>query len=347
MRQTVFPDPAEYRPTPFTPAWWLPGRHLQTLGARFLRSPRGVPFRRERLTMSDGDFVDVDFAFPDSDHANARPLVLVLHGLEGSARSKYALEVYRRLHARGVSAVGLNFRSCSGELNTAARLYHSGDTGDLHAVVEILRERFPQRRFALAGFSLGGNVVLKYLGEQGAQAADGIVAAAAVSVPYDLSLGASYLERFGGRLYAGYLLRKLQRKIAAKAQLMPPRVDVQRAAAARTLRVFDDAATAPLHGFRDAEDYYARSSSAAFVPSIRVPTLLIHAEDDPFLPAGAIPREGISNNAHLVRAIVPDGGHVGFVGRSLPWRPFFWAEAEVARFLAAALFPSASGDRRR
>jgi len=226
-------------------------------------------------------------------------------------------------------------------LNTAARLYHSGDTGDLHAVVEILRERFPQRPFALAGFSLGGNVVLKYLGEQGPQAVGGIVAAVGVSVPYDLSAGATYLERFGGRLYAGYLLRKLQRKIVAKARLMPPRVDVQRAAAARTFRVFDDAATAPLHGFQDAEDYYARSSSAAFVSSIRVPTLLIHSEDDPFLPAAAIPREGISNNAHLVRAIVPDGGHVGFVGRSLPWRPFFWAEAEVARYLAAALFPNA------
>ena len=111
MRKTVFADPAKYQPTPFAPAWWLPGRHLQTLGARFLRSRHGVPFRRERLTMSDGDFVDVDFAFPDSDRTDARPLVLVLHGLEGSARSKYALEVYRRLQARGVSAAGLNFRS--------------------------------------------------------------------------------------------------------------------------------------------------------------------------------------------------------------------------------------------
>lgn len=317
----------------FRPAWWLPGPHAQTLGARILRTRRGVSFRRERVELPDGDFLDLDWPVADGcrDAPDPAPLVVVLHGLEGSARSTYAVEAYRALARVRLAAVGLNFRSCSGELNRLPRLYHSGDTGDLAYVLGLLRRRFPERRIGALGFSLGGNVLLKFLSES----SDGVPsAAAAVSVPYDLGAGADHIERGFGRLYRRYLVRKLQRKVRAKALTLRGRVDVARVIAARTFRDFDGAGTAPLHGFRDADDYYARSSSRHSLADIRVPTLLVHALDDPFLPAVAVPSgTTIASNACLRSAVVAHGGHVGFVAGS-PWRPVFWAEQRAARFLA-------------
>lgn len=326
-----------FTPSPFQPARWLPGPHLQTIGARLLRRGRGVAFWRERVELGDGDFVDLDFTeSPESGHQaenGRRPLVVLLHGLEGSARSKYALETYRALTRLGIAAVGLNFRSCSGELNRLARLYHSGDTGDIAHVLRLLAGRFPHRRKGAIGFSLGGNALLKFLGERGDAAREDLHAAAAISVPYDLSAGADYLVRPGGRMYTWFLLRKLRRKIRAKRHRMPPEVDTDRALAARTFREFDDAATAPLHLFEGAEDYYRQSSSRRFLANIRIPTLLVQSEDDPFLPAECLPRTAIRENPNLLGVVTPTGGHVGFVARSYPWRPIFWGEGEVARFM--------------
>ncbi len=332
------PMSVPFTPSPFRAAPWLPGRHLQTLGARFLRSERGVPLVRERLPTPDGDFVDLDFPFepPRSNERDQRPIVLLLHGLEGSARSKYALETYRHLARHGLACVGLNFRSCSGELNRLARLYHSGDTGDLAHVLKVLTARFPNRRKGAIGFSIGGNALLKYLGECGVAARTRLDAAAAVSAPYDLAAGADYLERLGGRVYTWYLIRKLQRKIHAKAQTLPASVHVPRALAAKSFRDFDDAATAPLHGFTGAEDYYQRSSSGRSIEDIQIPTLLIHSADDPFLPAKCIPRRQAHENPNIVTAFANRGGHVGFV-TGMPWRPIFWAEREVGRFMAEML----------
>ena len=186
--------PAAFAPKPFQPAPFLGGHHRQTVTARFLRPASGVPFRRERITTPDGDFLDLDFPFPDSAIGSGR-VVLVLHGLEGSARSKYALQTYRELHRRGIHPVGLNFRSCSGELNRLPRLYHSGETADLGFVVPWLRQRFPDSPLGAVGFSLGGNVLVKYLGEQGSEAP--IDAAVAVSVPFNLSAGADHIEQHG------------------------------------------------------------------------------------------------------------------------------------------------------
>lgn len=327
-------------PRSFTPAMWLPGRHFQTLGARLLRSPRGVAFRRERIETPDGDFVDLDFADTDAtswrDAAAEGPFALLLHGLEGSASSGYALEIYRALARHGVRAVGLNFRSCSGELNRTRRLYHSGETGDAALVIEYLARRYPDAPFGAIGVSLGGNVLLKLLGERGAGASLPLAAAVAISVPYDLSAGADVLERGLGPLYARFFLRKLQRKVRAKAALLEGSCDLARALAARTLRDFDDAATAPLHGFASAHDYYRRSSSNQFLARVAVPTLLIHAMDDPFLPSRAIPMDTIRDNPALEAQVLPHGGHVGFV-EGPPWAPRYWAEAEAARFLAARL----------
>ncbi len=323
-----------FRAEPFRPARGLAGAHRQTIFGRLLRREPRLPFRRERLDTPDGDFVDLDF--PELGIGDDAPLVLLLHGLEGFARRGYALNVYRELAARGIAAVGLNFRSCSGEPNRTARFYHSGDTGDLRAVVEHLAARFSDRRLGAVGFSLGGNALLKYLGEEGARSR--IAAAAAVSVPYDLAAGALSLERSRmGRWYTGMFIRTLAAKARAKRELLlAAGIDLDRVLAARTFREFDDAATAPLHGFRDADDYYRRCSSAAFLERIRVPTLLLQSKDDPFLPPDAFPWSAVRANARLQVAMTEAGGHVGFIGGSI-LHPTFWAERQAARFLADAL----------
>lgn len=320
-------------PDAFRPAPGLANAHLQTLVGRLLRSHDGPPLRRERWPTSDGDFVDLDFT-PDPDPG--RPLLVVLHGLEGNARRNYCLEAYRALARHRIASVGLNFRACSGEPNLRARTYHSGETDDLAGVLEELRRRFPRRPLGLLGFSLGGNVALKYLGERGAESV--AVAGAAISVPYDLSAGATHLERtlLGRHLYTRYFLRSLKRKVRDKAHLVEEQVSLEALWQVPTIRAFDELLTAPLHGFAGAEDYYRRSSSAAFLDGIRVPTLLLHSVDDPFLPAAAIPRQAMQDNPWLHPVLTPRGGHVGFVGGSLQ-RPRFWAEASAARFLAASL----------
>lgn len=331
----------------FRPAWWLPGPHAQTIGARVLRSARGVRFTRERVELPDGDFLDLDWldraGVSDAPDADA-PLVLVLHGLEGCARSKYALEAYRSLRAAGLHAVGLNFRSCSGEPNRLPRLYHSGDTGDLSFILSLLKDRFPHRRVGALGFSLGGNVLLKFLGE-GAPGGDRPVrAAASISVPFDLGAGADHLERGFRRVYLQYLMRRLKGKVRAKVNILDGRLDVPGVLRTQTFREFDEAATAVLHGFDGAEDYYRRSSCAQFLKSIRVPTLIIHAKDDPFVPSGVIPERISEANPRITTWFVERGGHVGFVSGQ-PWAPVFWAERSSARWLARRLgdeHPSAS-----
>jgi len=307
------------------------------VGARLLRSRDGVRLRRERLTTPDGDFLDLDWAEVPGQASGTGPLVVVLHGLEGSAASKYALETYRQLARRGVAAVGLNFRSCSGELNHAPRLYHSGETDDVRFVLGTLASRTPERPLGAIGFSLGGNVLLKYLGEEGNSGRPAsLAAAAAISVPYDLAAGAAHMEHGVARAYVWRLVRSLQRKVRARAAALRDRIDVPAALAARTFWAFDDAATAPLHGFRDADDYYARASSRSWLPAIEVPTRLIHALDDPFLPEAAVPVPAMRANPAIDPHVSAFGGHVGFV-TGPPWAPTFWAEAMAAAFVAARL----------
>jgi predicted alpha/beta-fold hydrolase len=315
----------------FDRAWWLPTAHTQTVVARLLR-PRGiVALTRERWATPDGDFLDLDFV--RADHTGDGRLVVVLHGLEGSARSGYAFQLYSRLAAAGVPAVGLNFRSCSGEPNRGARLYHSGETSDLAWVIARLGERHP--RLAAVGVSLGGNVLLKYLGERGGDS--GLEAAAALSVPFDLSAGADFMESGFARVYVRNLLAKLKRKLHVRRADLAHLVDLPGALAARTFRSFDDAATAPLHGFADAEDYYRQSSCASVLHAIRTPTMVVHARDDPFLPAAAIPEQRLEENPAIEALLFAHGGHVGFVAGAIPLRPCFWAERTIARWLEERL----------
>jgi predicted alpha/beta-fold hydrolase len=324
----------------FCPPRWLPGPHAQSIVARWLRSHSGVQLLRERLELADGDFLDLDWVISFGGfEADGQPLVLVLHGLEGSARSGYAFEMYRALARRGIAGVGLNFRSCSGEVNRLPRSYHSGETGDLRMVLGTLAGRFPGRPIGVVGFSLGGNVLVKYLGEEGKKGNKGkeiVRASVAVSVPYDLAAGSEHVERGFSKVYRAYLMRKLRRKIAAKREVLEGLIDVGRTLRTVTFREFDDAATAPLHGFSNADDYYERSSSRAFVKHVAVPALLLHSADDPFLPRESVPAADARANPNITTAFTASGGHVGFLeGR--PWARRFWAEERAADFLQQQL----------
>lgn len=332
-------DQETFTPRPFRPAWWLPGAHAQTIAGRYVRPPHGVHYRRERMETPDGDFLDLDWATVDGAPAagDDAPLCVIVHGLEGSAQSSYVLETARALAGHGVRTVAMNFRSCSGEPNRTARFYHAGETGDLGFLLELLAARFPRATLLGVGFSLGANVLLKYLGERGEVSR--IRAAAAVSVPFDLGRGADKLAAsFMGRVYTRHFVRRLVDKYrvkrAAGIRIDGVEPDERRLLRSRSFRDFDDVVTARLHGFTGAEDYYTRSSSARYLHAIRVPTLLVHALDDPFVDERAIPHDAIDGNPLLHTAFVPHGGHVGFISGT-PRNPRFWAEREAARFLAS------------
>ncbi len=333
----LYPVSPSALPRAFRPAWWALGAHSQTLAGKFLRQTRGVTLKRVRWETPDGDFLDLDFG---PDPGPGAPIVLVLHGLEGSARRGYCMLAYQALLARGMAPVGLNFRSCGGEPNRRARSYHSGETEDPAWVLARLQERHPGRPLGVMGFSLGGNVLLKLLGERDDGGKALVGAAVAISVPYDLAAGAAKLERgLFGRLYTRYFLRSLMTKVREKAHLLADQVTLDALDDVRTIRAFDEEVTAPVHGFHGASHYYRQCSSARFLSGIRVPTLLLHSMDDPFLPQDAVPVEAMRSNPCLHPVLTPRGGHVGFVAGS-PGRPRFWAEESAARFLAGALSPS-------
>jgi predicted alpha/beta-fold hydrolase len=311
---------------PFKPAWWLPGPHLQTLWPTFGRRHVKVKLQRERIELSDGDFVDLDWG-DQSDH---KPIVLILHGLEGSADSPYARGMLKRINAEGWRGVVMHFRGCSGEPNRMLRAYHSGETEDVAEVVSILQRREPETQIAAMGFSLGGNVLLKWLGETGES--NPLVVAAAVSVPYELAISAARLQQGFSRFYQWHLLRSLCVKMQVKKHLQDSIPNFPRLGELQNIYEFDDNITAPLHGFKNAEEYYEKSSSRQFLKMISVPTLLLHAKDDPFLTEVAIPRfDELSESVEL--EVTEQGGHVGFVGGALPLRPDYWLETRISGFL--------------
>jgi predicted alpha/beta-fold hydrolase len=319
--------------TLYRPAWWIPGPHVSTLRGRFVRRPPVVHTRREQWDTPDGDVLDVDrldAPRPDS------PRLILLHGLEGTARSHYARGMLAEARARGWGADFLLFRSCGGALNRTRRFYHSGDTGDLDLVVARNRREHPDSPLLIAGFSLGGNVLLKWLAEH---RDDAIHAAAAVSVPFDLARGARHIDKGFARVYQANFIASLKRKVYEKLLRFPDLVDRRKLDAVRSIIEFDDLLTAPLHGFADADDYYTRSSSLAFLKDVRVPTLLLSAVDDPFLPAAVLEdvRTVAKANPALHVEFVKRGGHVGFVSGTVPWRPVYYAEQRVSSFLASLL----------
>ena len=297
--------------------------------------------RRERLPTRDGDFVDLDWL--RAPVAARAPILLILHGLEGSARSHYAVGLLAAAAERGWRAVTLNFRSCSGEPNRLPRFYHSGDTADLDDVVRVIAARDPGARVGAVGVSLGGNVLLKWLGEQGDRVPAQVAGAVGISVPFDLEACARVLDRGVPRLlYTSNFMRTLRHKVRAKAKVYPDFVDVTAALRARTFADYDRIVTAPLHGFTDERDYWTRSSSGPFLGRIRRPVLLINALDDPFIPVASLPASAALPPG-MQTEFTAHGGHAGFLEGAVPWRPRSWAEARAVGFLDPLLTGGGGG----
>ncbi|HET6370200.1 MAG TPA: hydrolase [Nitrospiria bacterium] len=322
---------------PFRPAWWLRNAHAQTAWRRLFGDGRLLPYRRERVETPDGDFVDLDWLRSDEE-AERRPLALILHGLEGCSRAKYVVGLMKELSRRGWDGVAMNFRSCSGELNRLPRFYHSGETEDLDIVVSRLVGRFPGRPIAIVGYSLGGNVLLKWLGERGGKIPDAVRGAATVSVPFDLEAAAERIDRGVHRIYGRVFLSTLKPKVIAKAMIMPGLIDREEVARIRTFAEFDDRVTAPIHGFASGRDYWRRTSSGPFLPEIRRPTLLINACDDPFLPETSLPIKAVAQSRWLEADFPKRGGHVGFVEGSWPGSASYWIDRRVMAFLDSIRF---------
>jgi uncharacterized protein len=316
----------------FRPAWWLRGPHRQTVWRRLFNRDSNPPFLRERVDLPDGDFIDLDW-YGSSRRNSRRPLVIVLHGLEGSSRSPYVPGLLREAARRGWDGVAMNFRSCSGEINRLPRFYHSGETGDLDYVVSSIVSDDPRRPIVLAGYSLGGNVLIKWLGEGGDKVPDSIRAAVAVSVPFDLAAAAHRIDHGISRVYGGVFLRTLKKKALAKAGLFPGLLDPREVTRIRSFAQFDDRVTAPIHGFRNAWDYWTRASAAPWLKEIRKPTLLLSACDDPFLPASCLPYDAVAKSVWLSADFTSYGGHVGFVEGAWPGAATYWVDLRVMGFL--------------
>ena len=316
------------RESTFEPAWWLRGPHRQTIWPVFFRRRPRLPTRHERLELEDGDFLDIVWI-----GSNNGPLVLLLHGLEGSIESHYSAGMLKVLNDMGLRPVFMHFRGCSGEPNRLPRSYHSGETGDLDVVLGHLEKSTGESVSAAIGYSLGGNVLLKWLGEQAA--ASRLRTAVAVSVPFNLNDCALRLDHGGSRVYRNYLLDRLRTSFKQRFSRIPLPLDVD-VDRLRSFRAFDDQVTAPLNGFRDVHHYYSESSSRQYLRHIVTPTLILHARDDPFMWPGTPPRA--SELAPAVDLELSDaGGHVGFIYGNCPGRPRYWLEERIAAHLQKTL----------
>lgn len=315
----------------FKPAWWLPGTHAQTLWPSLIRRPVKVELTTERLTLPDGDFIDLAWTIGNAD---INKIVIVLHGLEGSIDSSYARGMLAAIAKKGWCGIFMHFRGCSGEINLKDRSYHSGETGDLRFLVETLRERHPAAILTAVGYSLGGNALLKYLGEF--QNDSQLKAATAVSVPYLLSNSAAKLEKGFSRMYQRHLLNRLVDKTLSKFKDRPAPFNITEINTWDTFLSFDHHVTAPLHGFKSGIDYYEQSSSRQYLNKITTPTLLIHSKDDPFMNLDAIPdHDDLSESVTL--ELSNHGGHVGFVSGNTPWNAKYWLEQRIPDFLGTYL----------
>jgi uncharacterized protein len=327
MKDTAAPE--------FRPAWWLPGAHAQTLWGRFLRPYPRLPMRMERIVAPDGEEIELHSVAGRAES----PRMLLLHGLEGKPHSHYVGGLLAQAYSRGWPATLLVFRGCGSTPNLARRFYHSGETTDLAAVFEQLRARDSTSEWFLLGVSLGGNVLLKWLGDRSDAVDARIRAAAAISTPFDLEAGSRHIGTGRMRIYDRHFLRSLRRKALAKLDRHPDLFDGGRLQRARSVFEFDDIVTGPVHGFRDAIDYYSRSSSESYLPRIRVPTLLVSAADDPFLPREVWERvrRSASENPQLRVEFTKAGGHVGFVSGRWPWSARYFAEDRAFAFFDSAL----------
>lgn len=310
----------------FKPAWWLPGPHLQTMYPTLLRRPIPLDITTERLELPDGDFLDLVWT---NNIDNKRPIVIMLHGISGSIHAHYVRGMLKQMVNAGWIGVLMHFRGCSGAPNRLPRCYHSGDTQDLAYTVELIRTRFPKQKLAAIGFSLGGSVLLKWLGETGD--INPLAAAVAVSVPFEFEKAANQVNTGLARIYQWYMLRDIRNRLLKKYSAVNSPVPKQAILTARNFWEFDDKVTAPLHGFTDASDYYRRTSSRQFLRNIAIPTLIIHAADDPLMTKEVISTlKELSPN--LTLEVSNRGGHLGFVAGNNPLNPRYWLEARIPAY---------------
>jgi hypothetical protein len=330
---------------PFSPPWWAKNPHVQTI-LPVLTKVESPALSRQRLELSDGDFIDLDWL---GDPSNASSIIVILHGLEGSSDSHYVRRLLRDCHRLGLCAVVHHHRGCSGEANRLARSYHSGDTQDISDTLAYLQQHFPQAKLNAVGYSLGGNVLAKYLGElQGNSAIDRAVV---VSAPLQLSACAKRLEKGFSTLYQWHLIKQLRQKaidklnnrtILNKTNVNQTRANqtsvnqvaiiLKQVSTLKTFHQFDHQVTAPLHGFEGVDDYYAKSSGLGYLSKINRPTLVIHAADDPFMNADVIPSTSQSS-ADVTYELHQHGGHVGFIDGGTPFKPRFYLEQRIIHFL--------------
>jgi predicted alpha/beta-fold hydrolase len=310
----------------FRPAWWLRNAHAQTLWPALLRRRPRPDVTWERLELDDGDFLDLAWHGPEGG-----PVVLLLHGLEGGLGSHYASGILSALAAAGRRVCLMHFRNCGREPNRLPISYHSGKTDDPQRVFEHIASRYGRPPVGAVGISLGGNVLLKWLGEQGADSP--LQRAVAVSVPFRLEQAAQRMQAGGSRLYRRHLLTSLKASYRRKFSRLssPLDVDVDRL---DDFFTFDDQVTAPLHGFAGVDDYYARCSSRPFIAGIRVPTLILHARDDPFMYPYT-PPEHDELPDEVTLELTERGGHIGFVEGAWPWRARYFAEQRIAQWLTS------------
>jgi predicted alpha/beta-fold hydrolase len=312
--------------TDFKPAWWLRSPHLQTLWPVFFKKRHPLELTAEQVELDDGDFIDLRWSKKTSDKT-----VLVLHGLEGSLESHYVNGIIFQLEQSGYKPVLMHFRGCGGSMNRLARAYHSGETGDVATIVEHIKNKTGEYPFAAIGFSLGGNVLLKWLGESGES--NPLHKAVAVSVPFRLHDAAKRLEKGISRIYREHLLDSLKKTYIEKFKNItsPLNIDVQQL---KSFWDYDDKVTAPLHGFAGAQDYYDQCSSRQFLQHIKVPTRIIHSSDDPFMFDETVPdREELSRSIDFL--LTAHGGHVGFISGTGPASLYSWSEQKIIEFLKA------------
>ncbi|MBV8252733.1 MAG: alpha/beta fold hydrolase [Chitinophaga sp.] len=305
---------------------FMRNRHLLTIYPTLFRKIAPAAYRRERIPTADNDFLDLDFSEKGNDK-----VVIILHGLEGDASRKYVLGMVHVFNAAGYDTVSMNFRGCSGEPNQALRFYHSGETGDLDIVVRYITSLKRYSSIHLVGFSLGGNVTLKYVGEQGDQINPLVRSAVAISVPCDLASSSLELAKGHNSIYMNRFIRSLGQKLKDKQLRYPEAIDLTDYHKIRNFRQFDDRYTAPMHGFKDAVTYWRECSSLHYLKNISIPALLINAQDDPFLSKECFPYDIAAAHPHLYLETPRTGGHVGFLGFK---DPVYWSEKRALAFTA-------------
>lgn len=318
----------------YQPPRYLFNGHVQTIVPSLWRSVPEVAYQRERIELDDGDFLDLDWSRLPAGQLSSG-LAIVSHGLEGSSGRAYVRGMVRALNRAGLDALAWNYRSCGGEMNRLLRSYHLGDTGDLALVLRHALAPGRYQRVYLTGFSAGGNVTLKYLGEAPAQVPAEVQRAAVFSVPTDLRASSMHIARPQNQVYLRRFLRTLRQKIREKAALLPGEVDLTGLDELRDFPQFDDRYTAPMHGFASADAYYAFASSGQYLAGIAVPTLLVNAENDPFLPPSCFPREVAAASKFVYLETPPEGGHVGF-GEGPPDGEYY-SERRAVEFLLGPL----------